>query len=76
MEVGKAQRVKIISGSPAEVEAAVNPLLDDYVAASWSFGIAGEKVVVTCLLLHVGEMQKAAARQQAGAIAIPKLNGR
>jgi hypothetical protein len=74
MEIGKAPRVKIISGRPAEVETAVNLLLDDYAIQTWAIGSLESGVTVTCILLNVAELAKAAARQQASTITIPRLN--
>jgi len=47
-----------------ELEFELNQLLNDYVALVWNFLAVGDHVHGTVVLLHQGEMRKAALMQQ------------
>ena len=61
----KPQRLRIVSGRPAEVEAELNQLLESYSAAVWNIGPGAQGAIVTVVLLHesvIRQQQIAAAR--------------
>jgi hypothetical protein len=60
MEVeGKAPKVRILSGSPAKVEAEVNLLLGSYVPTVWNIQPGADGPLVSCILVHESEIRKA-----------------
>jgi len=50
--------IRLVSGRPEYVQDEVNALLDGYAPLTWSFGVARDEVVVTCLLISEKELQK------------------
>ena len=59
MDVEKEpKRFRIVSGDPATVELECNAMFDEYTAFLWNFAVAGDKVIVTALLLHQKEIEK------------------
>jgi hypothetical protein len=55
----KPRRLRMISGSVAEVEEQLNRLLDDYIATTFNFAVVGTEIRITVLLMHQSEMRKA-----------------
>lgn len=55
----KPSRLRIVSGSVAEVEEQLNRMLDDYVTIMWNWATVGAEVRCTVVLMHQSEMRKA-----------------
>lgn len=54
---GKPRKLRLISGTPDEVDVRVNILLDQYAPTSWTYQVVGERVVVTCMLVLLSEIR-------------------
>jgi hypothetical protein len=59
----KLDRLRIVSGTTAEVELELNRLLDDYTAITWAFYDCGGVPTASVVLLNNSEMRKAAFLQ-------------
>ena len=55
----KPRRLRIISGTVAEVEEQLNRVLDDYVTIMWNWATVGAELRCTVVLMHQSEMRKA-----------------
>lgn len=53
------RRLRIVSGTPEEVEWHLNRMLDEYTVATWNFCPVGDHVIVTAVLLDNREIRKA-----------------
>lgn len=62
----KPRKIRIISGAPALVDAQVNEMLDQYTIQAVNYATCGDRVIVTCFLVHNSEMRKAALMQPMG----------
>lgn len=59
----KEPAYRIVSGAPAEIEEAVNRLVEAYVPVAWNFQAGVSGPVVTVVLLHSREIRKAQLAQ-------------
>ena len=55
----KPRRLRMVTGTVAEVEEQLNRMLDDYMTVSFNYCVVGTELRVTVLLLHQSEMRKA-----------------
>lgn len=55
----KPRRLRIISGTVAEVEEQLNRMLHDYMAIMWNWATVGAELRCTVVLMHQSEMRKA-----------------
>jgi hypothetical protein len=56
----KPLKVRIVSDSPAAVEASVNELLEDYSPIVWNIQASKDGPLVSCILILNSELRKAA----------------
>lgn len=68
---GKPPMIRIVSGTPLDVERLVNELTADYAVQTWSVAVVNNAIVVTAIMLH-GSIY----RQAAIASGVPAANGR
>jgi hypothetical protein len=64
----KHKRLRIITGTCAEVEHQLNELLDKYIAQSFTFSVVGNEVHVTVLLMHESVVRMMQIAQPQGAL--------
>jgi hypothetical protein len=48
----KPRRLRIVTGTVAEVEEQLNQLLDSYLATQYNYAVVGDELRVTVVLLH------------------------
>ncbi len=54
----KPAKMRLISGTPALVDAQVNELLDRYSLMTLNYAVAGDQVIVTAWLILESEVRK------------------
>jgi len=54
----KPRAVRVVSGSPEEIDYALGASLKGYVIASWNFAVVRDELRVTVVAVHESEIRK------------------
>jgi hypothetical protein len=57
--VTKPPKIRILSGTPAKVEAELNLLLDNYVPSMWAWSQVKDEVIVSVVLVSQSQVRQA-----------------